>query len=183
MGGEDPIEIVPYDPGWPAEFREIGRRLRAALGPAALRIDHIGSTSVVGLDAKPVVDVQVSVPTLDPDRPFREPMERLGYVYRSANPDRSKRFFREPPGSRRTHVHVRRSGSFDEQLNLLFRDYLRAKEDARREYASVKRELAVRFCDDREGYVRAKEPTVWALLRRAHDWLEDTGWTPGPTDA
>jgi GrpB-like predicted nucleotidyltransferase (UPF0157 family) len=182
METEDPIVVVPYDSRWPGEFREIGLRLRAALGPAALRIDHVGSTSVPGLEAKPVIDVQISVPKLEPDVAFRVPMVRLGFVYHPASQDRSKRFFREPPGMRRTHVHVRRAGSFDEQLNLLLRDYLRTHEDACREYAGTKIGLATRFRSDREGYVRAKEPTVWSLLRKAHDWLEETGWHPGTSD-
>lgn len=183
MTNNDPIIIVPADPRWPEEFRGIASRLRAALGKVALRIDHVGSTAVPDLDAKPVIDIQISVASLELDAPFRTPMEKLGFGLRSAKGDRSKRLFREPPGMRRIHVHVRRAGSFDEQLNLLLRDYLRAHEDARHEYARTKWELASKFRDDREGYVHAKEPTVWALLVKAHDWLEQTGWSPGPSDA
>ncbi len=180
---DEPIVIVDPDPGWSNEFRTIGRRLREALGPTALRIDHVGSTAVPGLDAKPVIDLQISVADLEPEGPYRAPLEQLGFEFDPANPDRSKRFFRAPLGSRRIHVHVRRVGSFDEQLNLLFRDFLRAHESARLEYADAKRALAERFRADREAYVRAKEPVVWSLLRRAHDWMEAVGWSPGPSDA
>jgi GrpB-like predicted nucleotidyltransferase (UPF0157 family) len=179
---EDPIVIVPADPAWPEEFRAIATRIRHAVGPIALRIDHVGSTAVPHLAAKPVIDIQISVANLRPEQPYRGPLEGLGFVAHSANVDRSKRFFREPAGTRRTHVHVRAAGSFDEQLNLLLRDFLRSHEDARSEYARVKRDLAVRFRDDREGYVAAKEPTVWELVRRAHDWMQSTGWSPGPSD-
>ena len=182
MDAEDPIVVVPADPQWPAEFREIATRLRAALGPVALRIDHVGSTAVPGLDAKPVIDVQVSVASLEPDDPYRRPLERLGFEFHEANPDRSKRFFREPRGSRRVHLHLRVAGSFDEQLNLLLRDYLRSDAGARDEYARAKRALASAFREDRDGYVQAKEPVVWSLLLRAHDWLQATGWSPGRTD-
>ena len=182
MGPEAPIVLVPYDPRWPEEFREIATRLRAALRSVALRIDHVGSTSVPGLDAKPVIDVQVSVASLTPDAPFREPMAGLGYRLDEHNPDRTKRFFLGPEGARATHVHVRELGSFDERLNLLLRDYLRTHPDAAAEYARVKWELAKTFRNDREGYVRAKEPTVWSILRRAHDWSQETGWRPGPSD-
>jgi GrpB-like predicted nucleotidyltransferase (UPF0157 family) len=157
--------------------------LRHALGPVALRIDHVGSTAVPGLDAKPVIDIQVSVTHLGPEAPYRVPLEGAGFLLQAANPDRSKRFFREPSGTRRAHVHVRPAGSFEEQLNLLFRDFLRSDAGARHEYARTKRELAERFRADREGYVRAKEPTVWAILLRAHDWLQATNWSPGPSDA
>ncbi|HYA70746.1 MAG TPA: GrpB family protein [Thermoplasmata archaeon] len=180
---EDPIAIFPYDPAWPEVFRRIGGRLRSVLGTMALRIDHIGSTSVPGLDAKPVIDVQLSVAALVPELPYLRPLESLGYRWYRENPDRSKRFFREPEGEPRTHLHVREVGSFDEQLNLLLRDYLRTHPDAAAEYARVKWSLAEKFQNDRDGYVRAKEPTVWLLLSRAHDWAQATGWRPGPTDA
>jgi len=180
---EDPIVVVRYDPAWPNEFRHIGGRLRAILGPVARRIDHVGSTAVPGLDAKPVIDVQVSVATLVPETPYLEPLEAKGYRWHRDNPDRTKRFFREPEGDPRTHVHVRVEGGFDEQLNLLLRDYLRNHLESAAEYARAKRSLAEKFRNDREGYVRAKEPSVWELIRRAHDWAQETGWGPGPSDA
>lgn len=182
-GGPDPVEIVAYDPTWTARFAELGRDLRAGLGEVALRIDHIGSTSVPGLAAKPIVDIQVSVADFEPLAAYRLPLERLGYVYRADNPERTKRYFREPPGRRRTHVHVRRAGSFSEQWALLFRDYLRADPDAAVEYEAVKRRLAIRYRDDRRAYVDAKGPFLWEIIRRADDWAQTQGWFPGPSDA
>ena len=177
------IEIVDYDAGWPALFADLGRRLRDALGDVAVRIDHIGSTSVPGLAAEPIIDVQVSVVSLEPPDLFRRPLEASGFVFRADNPERTKRYFREPPGQRRTHIHVRRSGSFAEQFALLFRDHLRAHPAAAAEYARVKRDLAVRYRDDRPGYTDAKDPIVWELIRRADGWAQRTGWLPGPSDA
>lgn len=178
-----PIVVVEYDPGWPGNFGDRSRALREALGPVARRIDHVGSTAVPGIAAKPVIDIQLSVQDLAPEEAYRTPLERLGYRLLLDNPDRSKRFFDGPADGPATHLHVRRVGSFDEQLNLLFRDYLRTHPADAREYARVKRELAGRFRDDRPGYVRAKEPTVWAVLRSAHDWAQSAGWAPGPSDA
>src|SRR6516164_9263904 len=117
------VEICPYDPAWPSLFAALGVRLRDALGSVALRIDHIGSTSVPGLAAKPIVDVQVSVAVLDPVHAYREPLERLGLVVRAQSTDRTKGYDREAPGTRRTHIHVRLAGSWAEQFALLFRDY------------------------------------------------------------
>ncbi|HKQ01500.1 MAG TPA: GrpB family protein [Actinomycetes bacterium] len=174
---------MAYDPTWTARFAELGRDLRAGLGEVALRIDHIGSTSVPGLAAKPIVDIQVSVADFEPLAAYRLPLERLGYVYRADNPERTKRYFREPPGRRRTHVHVRRAGSFSEQWALLFRDYLRADPDAAVEYEAVKRRLAIRYRDDRRAYVDAKGPFLWEIIRRADDWAQTQGWFPGPSDA
>jgi len=181
--GLHPVEIVAYDPAWPAQFAEVGRELRAGLGEVALRIDHIGSTAVPGLAAKPIIDIQISVADLEPLAAFRQPLERLGYVYRADNPERTKRYFREPPGRARTHVHVRRAGSFSEQWALLFRDYLRFHPEAATEYAWEKRRLAIRFRDDRRGYTDAKGPFLWELIRRADAWAQTQGWGPGPSDA
>ncbi len=179
----DPIIVEAYDPAWPGRFREIAIRLRAELGELALRIDHIGSTSVPGLAAKPVIDVLISVAALDPVSAYAPGLERAGFYWRPNNADRLQRYFRETPGAARTHIHVYEAGSWSEQLNLLFRDFLRVDVNARRLYAETKAELAIRFRDDRPGYVDAKAPTVWALLRRAHEWAQTSGWAPGPSDA
>ena len=177
------IEVVDYDPAWPVLFSELGGALRAALGAVALRIDHIGSTAVAGLAAKPIIDVQISVAAFEPIETFKDPLERLGYVYRADNPERTKRYFRETSGSRRTHIHVRRAGSFSEQFPLLLRDYLRCHGSAAAEFATVKRRLAERFAYDRVGYTDAKNPYVWEIIRRADEWAQLQGWAPGPSDA
>jgi GrpB-like predicted nucleotidyltransferase (UPF0157 family) len=182
-GPHQPIAVAAYDPAWPVRFAGLGRELRAGLGAVALRIDHIGSTSVPGLAAKPIIDIQVSVADFEPLAAYRLPLERLGYVYRADNPERTKRYFREPPGRRRTHLHVRRAGSFSEQWALLFRDYLRAHAEAAAEYAAVKRRLALRVRDDRRAYVEAKGPLLWEIIRRADAWAQAQGWRPGPSDA
>ncbi len=176
------VIIVPYDPEWPGMFAKLGAALRGALGDIALRIDHIGSTSIPGLDAKPIIDVQISVASLEPVDPFRIPLESLGYVWRSNNPELTKRYFREKPGERRTHIHVRRAGSFSEQFPLLFRDYMRAHPDELRPYAEMKYRLAEQYGEDREGYTVAKGPFVWEVVRKADQWAQDTGWEPGASD-
>jgi GrpB-like predicted nucleotidyltransferase (UPF0157 family) len=149
----------------------------------AIRIDHIGSTSVPGLAAKPVIDIQISVDQLEPVQPFCAPLQRFGFVYRPDNPERTKRYFREPPGHPRTHIHVRRAGSFSEQFPLLFRDFLRADSEAAAGYEGAKRSLAERYRLDRHTYTEAKGPIVWDIIRRADDWAQQTGWEPGRSDA
>jgi len=177
------VVIVPYDPAWPERFAELGAALRAALGSVALRIDHIGSTAVPGLDAKPIIDVQVSVASFEPVEAYRDPLEGLGYEFRSWNPDLSKRYFREKPGERRTHIHVRRAGSWAEQFALLFRDYLRAHEPDARHYAETKYRLAEQYGEDRHGYTDAKGPVIWEIMQKADRWNQETGRVPEPSDA
>lgn len=179
----DPIEIVDHDSAWQVEFAAIGTALRGALGDVVLRVDHIGSTSVPGLAAKPVIDIQISVRSLEPLAAYKTPLERLGLVHRANNPELTKRYFREAPGSRRIHVHVRELGSFSQQLPLLFRDYLRAHPAAAAEFAQAKRQCARQFRDDRQRYVSAKEPLVWEIVRRADTWAQNIAWRPGPSDA
>lgn len=178
----DKVVIVPYDPEWPVLFQQLGLALRGALGPTALRIDHIGSTSIVGLAAKPVIDVQISVAEFEPLDLYRLPLEKLGYVFRANNPELTKRYFRERPGDRRTHIHVRRLGSWAEQFALLFRDYLRAHDEDAQAYAKLKYDLAEKYRDDRQGYTEAKAPFIWEIMAKADRWSQDIGWKPGPSD-
>jgi GrpB-like predicted nucleotidyltransferase (UPF0157 family) len=177
------ILIVAYDPAWPRRFADLGAMLRRALGDVAVRIDHIGSTAVPGLAAKPIIDVQISVVAFEPLTAFKTPLEQLGFVHRATNPELTKRYFREPLGQRRTHIHVRRVGSFSEQFALLFRDYLRRHPAAAADYAATKRRLAAQHPHDRAAYATAKCPCIWELIRRADEWAQQTGWVPGASDA
>jgi GrpB-like predicted nucleotidyltransferase (UPF0157 family) len=177
------VTVIAYDDAWPARFTELGRRLREALGPVALRIDHIGSTAVPGLDAKPIIDVQISVLALEPVGAYRGAIEACGFAWRADNSELTKRYFRELPGQRRTHIHVRCAGSFSEQFALLFRDYLREHPARASEYATLKHELAHLLEIDRQAYVDAKDPFVWETIRLADRWAQATGWEPGATDA
>lgn len=179
----DPIVVVSYDPEWPRCFAELGHRLRGSLGDVALRIDHIGSTAIPGLDAKPVIDIQISVASFEPLDAYRLPLERAGYIFRAENPDLTKRYFRERPGERRTHIHVRRARSWSEQMSLLFRDYLRAHPADAAQYTGLKRTLADKHRADRVEYTDAKAPFIWNVMMQANRWSQDVGWEPGPSDA
>jgi GrpB-like predicted nucleotidyltransferase (UPF0157 family) len=180
---DDPIEIAAYDPTWPLLFSKQAVELRQVLGAVALRIDHIGSTSVPGLAAKPIIDIQISVAEFEPLDAFRLPLESLGYVFHAVNRERTKRFFREPPGQRRTHLHVRRAGSFSEQLALLFRDFTRTHPEIAADYARLKIGLAQQYRNDRQGYTDAKQPYIWSLVAQADEWAQRIGWLPCPSDA
>jgi len=178
----DPILILPYTDEWAKEFQSIGCQLREALGNIALRIDHIGSTAVTGLAAKPVIDIQISVASFTPLAAFKAPLESLGFSYRVENPDKSKRYFREASGDKRVHIHVRQAGSWAEQLALLFRDFLRCHPDYCHRYEQVKYELAKKYKLNRQHYTKSKESIIWEILKQANHWSQQTGWSPANSD-
>jgi GrpB-like predicted nucleotidyltransferase (UPF0157 family) len=187
------IEIVPYEDRWPGEFAEIGRRLRAVLGDAALRIDHIGSTSVPGLAAKDVIDVQVSVLDLDAALGL---LTRAGFVSRAENmrdhmppgmdlPDHDleKRMVEPPAGERQAHIHVRVEGRFNQRYPLIFRDYLRTHPEAAAAVGETKSALARHVGGDVDAYYDVKDPAYDILMASATLWALAEGWSPAPSDA
>ena len=186
------VEIVDYQPRWPDEFRSIAAVLRQGLGDLALRIDHIGSTSVSGLAAKDVIDIQITVAALD--EALISAMEAIGYtlpegVWRDHRPpghtgpesDWQKLFFRPPPGQRRTNTHVRVQGRANQRYALLFRDFLRAHPDTTGAYAELKRRLAAHLADP-QMYPEVKDPAVDLIYFAAEVWAADAGWAPGVSD-
>ena len=179
----DQIVLHPYADKWPRLFKFTAEKMRKELGEAAIPIDHIGSTSINGLAAKPIIDIQISVNSLDDLEAFKIPLERLGYVYKKDNPEKTKRYFRERPGDRRTHIHVRKLGSWHQQFPLLFRDYLRSHPIEIKLYENEKYRLAGMYKDNRAAYVEGKNSVFWDIIYRADRWAGQIGWEPGTSDA
>jgi GrpB-like predicted nucleotidyltransferase (UPF0157 family) len=187
------LKIVPYQPAWQDEFLVIGRTLRQVLGDLALRIDHIGSTSVPGLAAKDIIDIQVTVASLDPA--IEQAFNRIGYSRREditqdhlppGSPglvgDWTKWLFKPPAGQRLTNVHVRLSGRPNQRYALLFRDYLRAHPAAAQAYVQVKEALVKYHADDADAYYDVKDPVCDLIIGGAEEWVLREGWTAGPSD-
>ena len=170
----DPIEVVPYREEWTARFAQWRGRLALALGEDAVRIEHIGSTAVPGLPAKPVVDVQVSVADVEAEA-YAPGIEGLGIALRSREP--GHRYF-WPAGDRPrdVQIHVCRAGSEWEREHLLLRDFLRADEGTRERYGRLKLELAGRYRDDRLAHNEAKTAFVLDALGEAERWAARVGW-------
>ena len=170
---EAPVEIVPYDPAWPGQFVEEAGILRRALadwivGP----IEHIGSTAIPGLAAKPVIDIMVGVESLDASRPAIAAATELGYCYAPYQPDLEHWFCKPSFAFRTHHLHLIPAGTPQWTRPIAFRDYLRDHADVAAEYEALKRRLAVEHRLDREAYTAAKRPfidrvTALALARRA----------------
>jgi GrpB-like predicted nucleotidyltransferase (UPF0157 family) len=165
VGGREPVSItvVAYDPCWPERFESELRRLRQALGRRAGRIEHIGSTAVPGLAAKPIIDVLVEMDDLEDDAGYGSALEAAGYVLRVR--EAGHRMFRTP--ARDVHVHIWPSGSEDVRRHLMFRDWLRSHPEDRQLYERTKRELAGRPWRDMNYYADAKTPVIDEILGRA----------------
>jgi GrpB-like predicted nucleotidyltransferase (UPF0157 family) len=165
------IRIVRYDPAWAEMFEREAGTIRAALGSVAVRVEHVGSTAVHGLDAKPIVDIQVSVASMEPVDAYRRPLEGLGYLY-VVHPDFPDFPFLGKPAVRpRTHhIHICVAGGHHERRHLAVRDFLRAHPEEAAAYAAFKRVIAERHPGDRLAYMARKDRYVVDLERRALEW-------------
>jgi GrpB-like predicted nucleotidyltransferase (UPF0157 family) len=165
------VTLVEYDESWPERFEAEAAAVRDALGPIALRVDHVGSTSVPGLAAKPIVDLQVSVAALQPMDAYREPLRAIGYEhYEWLNADGidDYPYFAKPPEPPRAfHIHVAESGSYHERRHLAFRDWLRTHPEDAAEYERVKRNLARREWDTMDEYANAKTAFIVTVTAKA----------------
>jgi GrpB-like predicted nucleotidyltransferase (UPF0157 family) len=183
------VTIEPYSERWPDDFTRLARQIRSALGEHALRIDHIGSTAVPGLDAKDRIDVQVAVADLRD----ANPLGAAGFVEfgpyddhrppgtRTGSEDWQKRFFQTAEGARAANVHVRLEGRANQRYALLFRDYLREHPTAVAAYSELKRRLAAELREVGR-YADVKDPACDLIIVAAEEWALATGWQPGPSD-
>jgi GrpB-like predicted nucleotidyltransferase (UPF0157 family) len=173
---EASIIVVPYDPTWPAQFELERAQLARVLQPWIVGsvdqpieqpIEHIGSTAIAGLLAKPVIDMMVAVASLEASRPAIAALSAAGYLYAPYRGD-VMHWFCKPDVSHRTHhVHLvpHRSALWNDRL--AFRDYLRAHPETAAEYAALKQQLAAKHRDDREAYTNEKGPFIASVLQAA----------------
>ena len=187
----DPIiEIVAYRTAWRAEYAALAELVRGALGSAVVALHHIGSTSVPELAAKDVIDLQLTVESLQAYP--HERLEAAGFEVNRASKDHC------PPGltladkelakhfckyrGRTANLHVREAGRFNQQYAILCRDYLRTHELAAAAYAEIKMQLARYFPSDVDAYYSIKDPTFDVLMAGAREWAIATNWKEPPSD-
>jgi GrpB-like predicted nucleotidyltransferase (UPF0157 family) len=162
------VRIVPYDTIWPLEFAAEAERIELACDELPIKLEHIGSTSIPGLAAKPVIDILAGRPGNVPGERYVAAFKQIGYEHKGAYGIPGRNYFRK--GVPRTHhVHLVNWSSDLWRDHLLFRDYLRAHPDIAREYETIKRELATMYLQDKEQYTDAKGPFVRSIVRRARD--------------
>jgi GrpB-like predicted nucleotidyltransferase (UPF0157 family) len=164
---ETPDRVVDYDPGWPATFEDIRRRVEPALADVAPVVEHVGSTAVPGLAGKPIVDLDVVV--VDAERvPIAiERLSALGYEHQGDLGVAAREAFKPPADGPYHHLYVVVDGSRPHRDHVDLRDYLREHPDEAQRYADRKREIAHLLLTDREAYTRGKSDLVEDLLSRA----------------
>jgi GrpB-like predicted nucleotidyltransferase (UPF0157 family) len=161
-----PIFLADYDPDWADLFEREASRIRRALGSAAILVEHAGSTSVPGLAAKPIIDIVLAVPDSADEPAYVPAMEAAGYVLRVREPDWFEHRLFKGPGTA-VNVHVFSAGATETDRMLLFRDWLRSRDDERDLYLAAKRELAQRTWRHVQNYADAKSGVVEQILARA----------------
>ena len=174
IGGREwrEIRVIAHDPAWPERFARERRRIAAALGCVARRIDHVGSTAVPGLVAKPIIDIDLSVPDVEQEVDYLPRLLAAGYRLRVRQS--GHRMVRTE--ARDVHVHICNTGSDWERKHLLFRDWLRRDTGDREAYGHLKLQLAQRDWADMNEYADAKGPLIAEITKRAETWARTSGW-------
>jgi GrpB-like predicted nucleotidyltransferase (UPF0157 family) len=164
-----PVHLAAPDPRWPQQYAGVATRLRQALGRVAVGVEHVGSTAVPGLAAKPILDVLLLVPDAADEAAYVPQLEAAGFVLHVREPEwHQHRFLKASDPD--VHLHVFAGGCEEAHRMLLFRDRLRADESCRELYEQTKRKLAARCWDRVQDYADAKSPVVEAILAQAtHD--------------
>ena len=158
--------MAPSDPGWPQQYAEVAARIRDVLGPVAVVVEHVGSTSVPGLAAKPVLDVLLLVPDPSDETAYVPRLEAAGFLLHLREPEwHQHRLFKSDDPV--VHVHVLTEGSAEAERILLFRDRLRSNAGERALYEETKRRLAQRTWELVQDYADAKSEVVEAIIARA----------------
>jgi GrpB-like predicted nucleotidyltransferase (UPF0157 family) len=158
------VHVADYDPQWPATFEQLRGPVAAALGALALRVEHVGSTAVPGLAAKPIIDLDVVIGSRADLPAVIGALRRLGYRPQGDLGVPGREAFNNPPGALPHHLYVCADGNRELARHLAFRDFLRTHPDTARAYGELKRSLARRFCNDRDAYTEAKTSFIEQVL-------------------
>lgn len=161
------IYLAPYDPEWPSLFAQLEARIRAALGDDVLLLEHVGSTAIPGLSAKPIIDIVLAVADSSDEAAYVPRLEAEGYSLRIREPDWYEHRLLKPP-DQSAHLHVFSEGCGEIERMVLFRDWLRNHAGDRLRYEGAKRELAARTWKYRQNYADAKTAVIHEIMARAH---------------
>ena len=155
------VRLVKYNPFWPSQFSREAKKLSISLGDLALKISHVGATSVPGMIAKPIIDINISVQSLEPMEPYKLPLEKLGYTFVQDHESIDLHFFAKPSSYPRSyHIHVCNIDSWHEISDLAFRNFLISNPAEAINYGKLKSNLVSQFKGDRESYIKGKDSFI-----------------------
>ena len=166
QASNNPVVVVDYNPLWPRQFETLGSRLANVLGGLAVTIEHVGSTAVPGLAAKPIIDIDVLLSAPEDLPSAMAALASIGYQHRGDLGVPNREAFRAPAGDLRHHLYVCPNNT-EYHRHIAFRDHLRSHPEDASAYANLKRELACKFREDREAYNNAKREFVKSILRKS----------------
>jgi len=167
------VELVPHNPEWSQLADEEAKRILEQLSIPVIGVYHIGSTSIPGIKAKPILDFVIEVEKLDDIIQSTEMLGELGYISRGEYGIPGRQFFtKDTDGERSHHLHIFQQGHPDIERHLVFRDFLRANPEAAHEYEIIKEKLAKRFPKESGSYTEAKSDFILSLDEVARYWLE-----------
>ncbi|SFC67432.1 GrpB domain, predicted nucleotidyltransferase, UPF0157 family [Bacillus sp. OV322] len=166
------VNVCPYSVDWVAMFIEESKKLNQIFGNEIIEIHHIGSTSIQGLKAKPIIDIMPVVEEINVVDKFNNEMKSIGYEPKGENGLLGRRYFKKGGDNRTHHVHMYEVGSYGIERHLAFRDYLRTHSDVKVSYGDLKEKLALQFPYDIESYINGKDQLVREIEKNALDWYK-----------
>ncbi len=164
------VKLIPYSPKWKDSFEKEKRRLQKSLGDFVISIEHIGSTAVPGVSAKPIIDIAVVVKSIKSPDKLIKLLETLGYEYKQDNDVLGRLFFTKGPEKKRTHyIHVVELKGKEWKNLILFRDYLLSHKKAVHQYTELKNKLAKSYALDRKSYTSGKDEFIKTIIMEAQN--------------
>lgn len=164
------VEVLPYSDQWKELFEDEARKIKEIFGSDILEIHHIGSTSVRGLQAKPIIDMMPVVSDISTIDTYNEAMIKLGYIPKGENGLPGRRYFQKGGDNRSHHVHMYETGNTEIKRHLVFRDYLSVHPQIAHEYGELKNMLAKQFPYNMDSYIKGKEKLVLDIQQKAMEW-------------
>jgi GrpB-like predicted nucleotidyltransferase (UPF0157 family) len=164
------VEVCPHNEEWSNMFHQEMNILQGVYGHQIVTIHHIGSTSIKGLKAKPIIDIMPVVKDIKEADKFDDQMRAIGYEPRGENGIPGRRYFQKGGDSRTHHVHLYQQGDIQINRHLAFRDYLRIHSEQKKKYGDLKEMLSKQFPYDIASYIKGKEQMVSAIEKKALNW-------------
>ena len=166
------IEVVPHDPKWKENYLREIEKIMLIMNNEIINIHHIGSTSIKGIYAKPVIDILIGVTDINNIDKYNEKMEKLGYICKGEYGIEGRRFFMKGLYNRTHHIHVFQSDNPEILRHLNFRDYMNQHPSEAKSYGELKKEMAIKFRYDIDGYCNGKDDFIKDIDRKAEVWAK-----------